>query len=100
MTETHKALIVVALIAAGWICIALITRWYDRRHPSVHQAVFANLNHAWENAHFEAGGYLHGWSAADIAEDLTLNAGDCEHLDPAAVAPYVRDWLYMKGLSQ
>jgi hypothetical protein len=59
----------------------------------VRQIVFNNLSSADQNGSFKTDGYLFGYSAEDIADDLIMCASDCEAYTAAMIIPYVKEWL-------
>jgi hypothetical protein len=96
-----------ALIAVGtlavFVCVAacvfvwrFVTGWLER---TLRREVFANLDDARSNGHFEPGEYLDRASAEEIAEDMALHAEWSGNAVTAEVlTPYVRKWLRMRGL--
>lgn len=79
---------------------AVLAFWQERRarRRKVRDIVYRNLDAALEGGQFEPDGYLHGISAAMIANDLTLYAEDCSGYLESEVEPHVRAWMKARML--
>lgn len=60
--------------------------------------VFSNLDSAYENGYFEPGEYLSDMTAHSLSYDLKMYAPDLDDKAPHQLLPYVRDWLFQKGI--
>ena len=65
----------------------------------IEQIVISNLEDAKKNGCWEPDGYLIGYSAEDIAQDMVWFAEDCQDLDPKDILGYIRAWLKKEKLS-
>ena len=96
---TWLVISIVAVVGPGLLagCLTWAAfEWRDRR--KLRQAVYGNLDSAYEGGQFEADGYLHSEPAGGIAYDLTCYAEDLLDREPAELLPYVRDWMFQKGI--
>lgn len=88
----YLGLLCAAACFTGW----LVERWANRRW--LRSVVHSNLDAAWGAGQFEADGYCAGLDAFELAADLTCYAEDCYDLNARKLVPYVRDWLFQKGI--
>ncbi len=78
------------------VTVWLAERWTD--YKALRRTVFANLDDAAINGHFNKGEYLDGETPAGVAYDLTCYAEDCQDRHPKLLEPHVRAWMRQKGL--
>lgn len=82
-----------------WFCIAIVlSGLYDwRTWKRLRRVVFSNLDSAYDNGYFKPGEYLFAMSAWELADDMVLNAADCEGMKPAKLVPHIHAWERKMG---
>ncbi|AZO48072.1 hypothetical protein [Mesorhizobium sp. M4B.F.Ca.ET.058.02.1.1] len=65
---------------------------------TLREKVFENLQHAKENGDFEPGGFLHGETVEQLADDMVAYAADVEDEDPKDLIPHIQAWLDQEGI--